>query len=242
MSKKAAAERKLSQNAVVILDAPNYIKGYRYELYCAARSLKTPSCVVHVATSVDTSTVRNAARDVPYTDEIFSGLVMRFEFPDDRQRWDKPLFTVVEDEEVPIEAIIAALTSTDVKAPNAATQSQPVSSLNTVHEVERVSQLIITVGRSPLMPSSLTQVAEFVPLPCSPPVHHSRPTCIHSNSTPPEGSSHTRTHANPEPCDTDDDVLPLSHERTGPCASSNNGTARRQDRGSRNEREGRITS
>eukprot|EP00035_Acanthoeca_spectabilis_P003039 m.90895 g.90895 ORF g.90895 m.90895 type:complete len:274 (+) comp11895_c0_seq4:189-1010(+) len=141
---KAATERKVSQSTLVILDGPNYIKGYRYELYCIARSLKTPSCVVHVATSVDTSVQRNAARETPYSDEIFHGLVARFEFPDDRQRWDRPLFTIVEDEEVPMKEILAALSSSDVKAPNAATQSIPLASANTVHEIERVSQVIIT--------------------------------------------------------------------------------------------------
>lgn len=146
---QAAAERKVSQSTLVILDGPNYIKGYRYELYCIARSLKTPSCVVHVATSVDTSVQRNAARETPYSDEIFHGLVARFEFPDDRQRWDRPLFTIVEDEEVPMKEILAALSSSDVKAPNAATQSIPLASANTVHEIERVSQVIITVVLTP---------------------------------------------------------------------------------------------
>lgn len=39
-------ERHLSKETVVILDSLNYIKGYRYELYCIARALRTPNCVV----------------------------------------------------------------------------------------------------------------------------------------------------------------------------------------------------
>jgi protein KTI12 len=44
---KAGVERFLSKDVVVILDSMNYIKGYRYELYCIARAMRTPNCVVH---------------------------------------------------------------------------------------------------------------------------------------------------------------------------------------------------
>ena len=39
-------KRLLSQNAIVIADGLNYIKGFRYQLYCEAKAVKTPSCVV----------------------------------------------------------------------------------------------------------------------------------------------------------------------------------------------------
>lgn len=37
---KGQVLRHLTKDTVVILDALNYIKGYRYELYCASKSLK----------------------------------------------------------------------------------------------------------------------------------------------------------------------------------------------------------
>ena len=43
---KAAVERFLTRDVVVICDSLNYIKGYRYELYCIARALRTTHCVV----------------------------------------------------------------------------------------------------------------------------------------------------------------------------------------------------
>ncbi len=43
---KTAVERLLSKEAVVICDSLNYIKGFRYELFCRARSIGTLSCVV----------------------------------------------------------------------------------------------------------------------------------------------------------------------------------------------------
>lgn len=40
------ARRALGKDSIVILDGMNYIKGYRYQLYCEANELKTTSCVV----------------------------------------------------------------------------------------------------------------------------------------------------------------------------------------------------
>lgn len=59
---KAATERMVDVGTVVIVDSLNYIKGYRYELYCIAKSLQTPSCVLHMATSDKVAAEWNAAR------------------------------------------------------------------------------------------------------------------------------------------------------------------------------------
>lgn len=42
----SAVKRVLSRDAIVIADGMNYIKGFRYQLYCEAKALQTPSCVV----------------------------------------------------------------------------------------------------------------------------------------------------------------------------------------------------
>ncbi len=42
----SAVKRLLSRDAIVILDALNYIKGFRYQLFCEAKALQTTSCVV----------------------------------------------------------------------------------------------------------------------------------------------------------------------------------------------------
>jgi protein KTI12 len=52
MEKKAraamlsAVERLLAKDHLVIADGMNYIKGLRYQLYCIARAIGTPHCVV----------------------------------------------------------------------------------------------------------------------------------------------------------------------------------------------------
>ena len=43
---KSECERNLDDETVVILDSLNYIKGYRYELFCLVRNFKTRHCLV----------------------------------------------------------------------------------------------------------------------------------------------------------------------------------------------------
>ena len=42
----SAVKRVLSANSIVIADGLNYIKGFRYQLYCEAKAVQTPTCVV----------------------------------------------------------------------------------------------------------------------------------------------------------------------------------------------------
>ena len=60
---KATVERAVHRDGpVVLLDANNGIKGYRYELWCIARQAGTRFCVVHCETPVDACRKRNSAR------------------------------------------------------------------------------------------------------------------------------------------------------------------------------------
>jgi len=44
----SSVERLLNKDTVVIADAMNYIKGFRYQLYCLAKQLRTPHCIVRI--------------------------------------------------------------------------------------------------------------------------------------------------------------------------------------------------
>lgn len=94
---KSAADRALGTETFTILDALNYIKGYRYELYCISRTQRTPHCVVRVH-SPDLSALRwNALRgegEGGYDMRTLLELRRRYEAPSDRNRWDAPLFHV----------------------------------------------------------------------------------------------------------------------------------------------------
>ncbi|KAL3432740.1 chromatin associated protein KTI12 [Aspergillus tetrazonus] len=52
----------LGRDSFVILDGMNYIKGYRYQLWCEAKALGTTCCVVHVGTPIDQCIAINEAR------------------------------------------------------------------------------------------------------------------------------------------------------------------------------------
>ena len=70
-SLKSAVERELNMDTIVIADSLNYIKGYRYELYCIARSQRVVSCCVYVEADDNSSNTWNAARtDDKYPDEM----------------------------------------------------------------------------------------------------------------------------------------------------------------------------
>ncbi|KAL3234171.1 hypothetical protein MRX96_022690 [Rhipicephalus microplus] len=85
---KSDVARLLSRDRLVILDAPNYIKGYRYELYCLVRGARTNHCVVQVLATQDQCKQWNAQR--PQSQQM-TALAERLESPDANNRWDRPL-------------------------------------------------------------------------------------------------------------------------------------------------------
>ncbi|CAI7608888.1 unnamed protein product [Penicillium crustosum] len=58
----ARTKRVLKRDSIVILDGMNYIKGWRYQLWCEAKAAQTTCCVVHVGTPVDQCIANNDAR------------------------------------------------------------------------------------------------------------------------------------------------------------------------------------
>ncbi|KAG8576432.1 hypothetical protein GDO81_009858 [Engystomops pustulosus] len=136
---RAEVERKLNKDDVVILDSLNYIKGYRYELFCLIKHAQTPHCLIHCLTSPDISSSWNQDRlqDDQYTQAVFDALVQRFEAPDSRNRWDSPLFTIQKDDVLPLDQISNAIFHRKAPPPNQSTQTQPLSSANFLHELDK---------------------------------------------------------------------------------------------------------
>lgn len=93
---KSAFERAVCRDKgdnLVIFDSLNYIKGYRYELHCIARAHRQQYCVVWL---LNGDNVRYKCDDdnnnCSLSEEAMDAFVMRYEAPDGRNRWDKPLF------------------------------------------------------------------------------------------------------------------------------------------------------
>ncbi|XP_003799973.1 protein KTI12 homolog [Otolemur garnettii] len=218
-SLRAAVERRLSRQDVVILDSLNYIKGFRYELYCLARAARTPLCLVYcvrpcgpsgglqaaggeenrgrdgsvswrprseeggrpqaagaprelrTADSIvngraqaegrkelepeevgarDSSPPQSEKSSKPlptsafYPPELLEALTLRFEAPDSRNRWDRPLFTLVGLEEpLPLAEIRTALFENRAPPPHQSTQSQPLASGNFLHQLDQVTSQVL---------------------------------------------------------------------------------------------------
>lgn len=107
-----------STNTLVILDSLNYIKGYRYELHCISKAagerhgILWVVCPPGVALEWNKKRIQedlekpkegnaNESNDddekqhrLYYSEEMMEGLMKRYEPPDQRNRWDKPLYRV----------------------------------------------------------------------------------------------------------------------------------------------------
>ncbi|KAK3109550.1 kti12, chromatin associated [Teratosphaeriaceae sp. CCFEE 6253] len=150
----SAIKRALTRDTLVIADGMNYIKGFRYQLYCEAKAVQTPNCVVHVGTPVTRCRELNAAAlragTGGYKPELFENLVFRFEEPNGMSRWDAPLFTIAHDDPAPpCDAIWESLVGSDGKAkvvrPNAATVLKPESEQNYLYELDKTTSEIVGV-------------------------------------------------------------------------------------------------
>ncbi|KAJ1507269.1 hypothetical protein HMI56_000182, partial [Coelomomyces lativittatus] len=119
----SAVERLLSPTTLVIVDAMNYIKGVRYQLYCIARAMSTPHCVVYTAApSKNCLEWNRSLGESSYDEEIFQNLISRFEEPNERTRWDSPLFILFfTDPEPPYSAMVEALIHRKAPPPNLST-------------------------------------------------------------------------------------------------------------------------
>lgn len=137
---KSEALRLLTPSNVVILDAGNYIKGYRYELYCASKETRNNKSTLFCGITQEQAWDFNQKRTVTtqdlevevekldnshvaYTKEIFDLVCQRFEEPQSNNRWDSPLFVCFPGEKLDLEGIDAAIFSKKPPKPNQSTQS-----------------------------------------------------------------------------------------------------------------------
>ncbi|KAF1343727.1 chromatin associated protein KTI12 [Delphinella strobiligena] len=149
----SAIKRDLTRNAIVVADGMNYIKGFRYQLYCEAKAQTTPSCVVQIGTPLGKCREQNekALKDGTggYESDLFDNLVFRYEEPNGMTRWDSPLFAVLHDDDTPpLEAIWEAMIGSDGKAPvvkpNLATVLKPATEQNYLYELDKTTSDIVS--------------------------------------------------------------------------------------------------
>jgi protein KTI12 len=96
-SLKAKVDRSLNDKTLVICDSLNYIKGYRYELHCLSKAAKQQHGVIWILNSEALNWNRQRQESAPataFTEDQMKELMQRYEPPDKRNRWDKPLWRV----------------------------------------------------------------------------------------------------------------------------------------------------
>mmetsp|Transcript_9376 Transcript_9376/g.19930 ORF Transcript_9376/g.19930 Transcript_9376/m.19930 type:complete len:379 (+) Transcript_9376:65-1201(+) len=135
---KKSGGNNSSSRRLVILDSLNYIKGFRYELHCISKAAGEKHGVLWVLNRF--SIVQQWNKN--YSSVLLQELISRFEPPDDRNRWDKPLFII----DV---AAAGKLTSSSIEDNNAQTRKSR-SSKNEVleHSVYNMHSLGEAFGTS----------------------------------------------------------------------------------------------
>ncbi len=141
---KGQVIRHLTKDTVVVFDGLNYIKGFRYELYCASKSVKTTQVTVHCDISPATAWEWNEARPESdrWSKNTFDALVMRYEAPIGTNRWDSPLLLSLEAIPLNFESLDEALFLRKPPPPNQSTQCQPLSSTSFLHELDKTTSAI----------------------------------------------------------------------------------------------------
>jgi protein KTI12 len=141
-SLKSEAEKCLDDKTVVILDSLNYIKGYRYELYCLVRNFKTRHCIVHSKVQYEICQKYNSIDNL-YSEDLLKDLYSRMEEPNQNNRWDNPLQVVYYEEEIPYEEILNSLF--EGKRPRDPVSTKPEINFdsNFIYELDNTCQGII---------------------------------------------------------------------------------------------------
>ncbi|KAI9216898.1 chromatin associated protein KTI12 [Blastocladiella britannica] len=142
----SSVERLLSRDALVIADAMNYIKGFRYQLYCVARAMGTPHCVIHCAATADMAREWNTTRPAgqSYAPQTFEELVTRYEEPDGKNRWDAPLIFAMPADPLPFDMIVDAVVLRKAPPPNLSTVVKPLSDTNYLYEMDKATTDLVT--------------------------------------------------------------------------------------------------
>lgn len=143
---KSEVLRYIKPTNVVILDALNYIKGYRYEIFCGTKANKSNQCTIHTEINRDQAWKFNLGREndnEKYDRYTFDALLMRYEEPNGNNRWDSPLFMIFPDQKLDKNEIYTSLFKKKAPKPNMSTQNPPLSSTNFLFELDQITKRIV---------------------------------------------------------------------------------------------------
>ncbi|EGR33360.1 KTI12 chromatin associated, putative [Ichthyophthirius multifiliis] len=133
---KSNVEKNLTNQAVIILDSLNYIKGYRYEMFCLARSNKTQHCVIYCEADIKIAREYNQQNQNNFTEDMLVDYSSRMEIPNQKNRWDSPLFHLRINEQTPCQEIANVLLFQTKKS------KDPVSTAPVIKIIQKKKKII----------------------------------------------------------------------------------------------------
>lgn len=148
---RSQVERNLNDSTLVIVDSGNYVKGFRYELYCLAKELRSRYAIVEIITGRENVFKHNEWKEDPaqrYSNEILNALLNRYEEPNSNHRWDSPHIPYYNSSNGPsnsgyLEKIEAALFTAPAMKPNIATESKPVADSDYLFKLDQQTSEIV---------------------------------------------------------------------------------------------------
>ncbi|KAM3132889.1 hypothetical protein pb186bvf_015037 [Paramecium bursaria] len=143
---------KYVQSHIVIFDSMNYIKGFRYEIFCLARAAKTTYCVLYCNSPYEVCVEYNKQREDQFSIELFEDLFKRMEVPNQLNKWDSPYFEVRYNEPTPLEEISETLLVMKNKSKDpVATKQEKLHEGNFVHEQDkRIQEIFEHISKNQL--------------------------------------------------------------------------------------------
>ena len=143
---RGEVERLLSPDKLVIVDSPCYVKGFRYELYCISKQSRTPHCLLLSSAALDRVIQWNEERvGVKFREETLREVDMRFESPNEANRWDRPLFRLEPGHAPPFGEIAQILLHGAAPKPNQSTQNIPLAPPTLLLDLEQVTSELVDV-------------------------------------------------------------------------------------------------
>lgn len=146
---RTAVERALTPSTIVIVDSLNYIKGFRYELFCVAKTTSSKFCIVYCQQPQEICHQRDLTRvqegNDAYGADLVNALIRRFEAPTGIVKWERPLFHLSPTEpdslQTTLQAVVDLITTTGKSlTPTMATRNPDKLGSDILAVVDRVTR------------------------------------------------------------------------------------------------------
>lgn len=139
---KSEIMRHITDNDLyIIADGMNFIKGYRYELFCVAREFKARWVVAYCEATAEEAFERSIGRYKKA--DMLELLIERMEVPDEnKNEWDKPIFRVKDPNDMDIVKKITEAAQSDKNRliPKSATSYSAVSTTTSQINYDQIAQ------------------------------------------------------------------------------------------------------